>query len=54
MEDHDGELMLDNRPGGGAIVKLVFQTGGVAEDDAGEAQDAERDTPIREAMGHGA
>jgi hypothetical protein len=36
MEDHGGDLILDDRAGGGAIGRLVFQLGAVAEaDDSG-------------------
>lgn len=30
MEDHDGEIILEERPGGGAIVRLVFPVDGAA------------------------
>lgn len=30
MEDHDGEIILEERPGGGAIVRLVFPFDGAA------------------------
>ncbi|HEX6979241.1 MAG TPA: PAS domain-containing sensor histidine kinase [Alphaproteobacteria bacterium] len=43
MEDHGGELVLDDRPGGGAVVKLVFSaasTGGRAADAPGSMKAA--------------
>jgi len=39
MEDHGGDLILDDRAGGGAVARLVFQLGAVAEADDGGARD---------------
>ena len=39
MEDHGGDLILDDRAGGGAVARLVFQLGAVAEADDDGARD---------------
>jgi two-component system nitrogen regulation sensor histidine kinase NtrY len=49
MEDHGGSLMLDDRPGGGASVKLVF-----AQASAPLGEDARGATRTRFSTAHGA
>ena len=41
MEDHGGDLILDDRAGGGAAARLVFQLSAV-----GEADDGDRDSTL--------
>ncbi len=45
MEDHGGFLLLDDRPGGGATVKLIFRR--VTPDLVSEAADAESNRLVR-------
>jgi hypothetical protein len=48
MEDHGGRLVLDDRPGGGASVRLVFPRGEAAQGAdpaAGEGAPAGADGP---------
>ena len=50
MEDHGGDLVLEDRPGGGARVKLVFH---LTEDQAGTS-DADRTAREKKVQLHGA
>ncbi|MCC7272774.1 MAG: PAS domain-containing sensor histidine kinase [Alphaproteobacteria bacterium] len=57
MEDHGGDLLLDDREGGGARITLVFPRHAVALADTGAAVESsltEADTAARKAGTHGA
>ena len=50
MEDHDGDLVLEDRPGGGARVKLVFH---LAEEPPAAPESGKTGRP-KKAVLHGA
>jgi two-component system nitrogen regulation sensor histidine kinase NtrY len=50
MEDHGGDLLLDDRPGGGAIVRLVLNAAGAEVD----ARDDGAPEPESKTLAHGA
>jgi two-component system nitrogen regulation sensor histidine kinase NtrY len=55
MEDHGGELMLADRPGGGAIVSLTFAVGAVESQPGSEESSAgDSASPTRRTATHGA
>lgn len=52
MEDHDGDLLLEDRPGGGARISLIFGPQGAAlapGQEAGAANDADATGPLNAA-----
>ena len=42
MEDHGGDLIMDDRPGGGAIVRLVLNAPAAESESEGAAEPADR------------
>ena len=50
MEDHGGNLILDDRPGGGAIVRLILNAAGAEAEADGEAVPG----PASKSLAHGA
>ncbi len=50
MEDHGGNLILDDRPGGGAIVRLMLNAAGAEAEAEGEAAPG----PASKSLAHGA
>jgi two-component system nitrogen regulation sensor histidine kinase NtrY len=53
MEDHGGLLILEDRPGGGARVQLVFPNGDAAAGGRAEGPDHEEDQPAGSPTGDG-
>lgn len=50
MEDHGGDVVLEDREGGGACVRLVFSTGqGLCDSPPAESQDAVKEQPSDDA-----
>lgn len=54
MEDHGGDLILDDRPGGGAIVRLMLNAAGAELDARDEDRDDGTPEPESKTLAHGA